>query len=57
MIKKEESAQDRYDRSHTQQVKLKLNINTDADIIQQLARVGNKQGYIKSLIRSDISRD
>lgn len=37
-------------------VYLKLNNITDADVLQRLAEVGNKQGYIKSLIRADMER-
>lgn len=45
-----------YDEQNTVQVKLKLNINTDADILSKLESVPNKQGYIKELIRKDIER-
>ena len=38
------------------QIKLGLNKNTDADILQKLEEVQNKQGYIKRLIREDISK-
>ena len=44
----------RYDAVNTRQIKLKLNIRTDADIIAQLEKVNNKQGYIKTLIRKDL---
>lgn len=44
----------KYDSGHTKQIKLKLNYKTDADIIRKLEEIGNVQGYIKSLIRSDI---
>lgn len=44
----------KYDATHTKQIKLKLNLKTDADIIKKLEEVENKQGYIKSLIRKDI---
>ncbi len=47
----------RYDETHTKQIKLKLNIKTDADILNKLDRIRNVQGYIKSLIRSDIERE
>ena len=47
-------AQAKYDAQHTVQIKLKLNKETDADILEQLAKVGNKQGYIKELIRKDM---
>jgi hypothetical protein len=45
-----------YDRENTVQVKLKLNTKTDSDILEQLASVPNKQGYIKALIRADMRR-
>lgn len=47
-------AQEKYDRANTVQIHLKLNINTDADIIEALRGAGNTQGYIKELIRSSI---
>lgn len=43
----------KYDAAHTKQITLKLNITTDADILARLDAVGNKQGYIKELIRKD----
>ena len=46
---KEASA--RYDAKNTVQIKLKLNRKTDADVIQILESVENKQGFIKRLIR------
>lgn len=50
-------AQAKYDKSNTIQVNLKLNKNTDEDIIKRLSEVDNKQGYIKELIRLDLLRD
>ncbi len=50
------AAQARYDAKATTQIKLKLNIKTDADILAALERSGNKQGYIKALIRADIEK-
>lgn len=44
----------KYDDAHTRKIVLKLNTNTDADILAKLAQVQNKQGYIKSLIRADM---
>jgi len=44
----------RYDKANTQDVRLKLNKKTDADILAHLAAQPNKQGYIKSLIRADL---
>lgn len=45
-----------YDRRNTTQIILKLNRNTDADILEHLSRQANRQGYIKTLIRADIAR-
>ena len=45
----------KYEAEHTTQIKLKLNHKTDADIIEKLQSVDNKQGYIKELIRADMS--
>ena len=41
----------KYNKENTVQVLVRLNKNTDADIIKILDEVGNKQGYIKTLIR------
>ena len=46
----------RYDAEHTQRVYIKLNKKTDKDILEKLNSTGNKQGYIKNLIRADIKR-
>lgn len=45
----------KYNATHIQKLKFNLNIKTDADILQKLESVSNKQGYIKALIRQDIS--
>lgn len=47
-------AQAKYDAKNTTQFKMKLNLNTDKDIIEKLSKMANKQGYIKKLIRQDI---
>lgn len=47
-------AREKYEKANTVQLHFKLNRNTDADILEKLDSVGNKQGYIKSLIRKDI---
>ena len=51
-------ASKKYDANNTIQFHLKLNKNTDIDIINHLELVsdlpGGKQGYIKRLIRNDI---
>lgn len=51
--KAQQRASAKYDAENTVQIKLKLNRKTDADIIERLAAVANKQGYIKALIRAD----
>lgn len=50
----EKRASAKYDALHTKQIKLKLNLKHDADILEKLDSVDSKQGYIKSLIRKDI---
>ena len=50
----------KYDAKNTTQIHLKLNLNTDADILARLDEVARldptkgKQGYIKALIRADM---
>ena len=46
----------RYDAKMTRQIKLKLNVETDKDILRKLDTVGNKQGYIKELILKDMEK-
>lgn len=48
--------QERYDKANTTKITMKLNLKTDQDILKRLESVGNKQGYIKALIRADISK-
>lgn len=44
----------KYNAENTVAVHLKLNKNTDADILKRLEEVESKQGYIKELIRKDL---
>lgn len=44
----------KYDAKNTRQYHLKLNLKTDADIIQWLDKQDSMQGYIKDLIRNDM---
>ena len=46
----------RYDSENTKAFKMKLNLKTDADILDWLAKQDNKQGYVKRLIREDMAR-
>lgn len=45
----------KWDKENTTVVTMKLNNNKDADIIEKLRSVPNRQGYIKQLIRGDIA--
>ena len=47
-------ANKKYDENNTIQVKLKLNLKNDKQIIDKLNSVENKQGYIKELIKKDL---
>lgn len=42
------------EKAYIRRYGLKLNINTDADIIAHLEKQSSMQGYIKRLIRQDI---
>ena len=44
----------KYNARMTKQFCLRMNLKTDADVIEALNSVPNKQGYIKTLIRKDI---
>ena len=44
----------RYDAKNTKQIHLKLNLNTDAELLEWLAKQDSVQGYIKSLIKKDM---
>lgn len=46
-----------WDRENTKQYKLKLNKNTDADLITWLDSIENKQSYLKDLIRADMDKN
>lgn len=51
-----DEARARYDAANTRQVKMKLNLKTDADILEVLDAEENKQAFIKRLIRAEITR-
>ena len=44
----------KYDEKNTKQVKLKLNINYDQDILDYLSQLENVQGFLKDIIRKEI---
>lgn len=56
MAKSHSIAQAKYDSTHCKYYTLKMNLVNDADIIAQLAEQESMQGYIKQLIREDITR-
>lgn len=47
----------KFEREKTRSIKIKLTMSTDADILAKLDAVGNKQGYIKALIRADLKKE
>ena len=44
-------------RMNTTRIVMNLNNNTDKDVLLKLDEVPSKQGYIKQLIRDDISEN
>ena len=50
------AAQTKYSKEKTKRYTISAMTNTEQDIIQKLDSVENKNGYIKALIRADISR-
>lgn len=46
----------KYDAQNTKQLHFKLNLKTDADILDWLEKQENVQGYIKQLIRQDMKK-
>ena len=51
------AAKARYDAKTAKYISLKLNQNTDKDIIDLLAKQENIQGYLKRLIREDMKNE
>lgn len=49
------NAKQRYN-AKLKKLTIELNTDIDQDIINYLETVGSKQGYIKALIRNDISK-
>jgi len=44
-------------KANTTRIVLNLNHNTDKDVLTKLAEVPSKQGYIKLLIRENITKN
>jgi len=47
----------KFTKEKTRQFCLRLNTETEADLIAQIERQPSMQGYIKRLIREDIERE
>lgn len=47
----------KYDKDHTRLLTMKLNIETDADILEWWDALPNKQGMMKKLIRDQIRKE
>ena len=50
------SPQRRYELANLKTYTFRLNIKHDADVIAEIEKQDNKQGYVKALIRADIER-
>ena len=55
-MNKASERQQRYDSQNTKRVALKLNLKTDADILEWLEKQDSKQGAIKEAIRAYIKK-
>ena len=56
-MEKKETPQDRYNKAHTTSIAIRFVNHTEADLLDKLKSVPNKAGYIKNLIRADISKE
>lgn len=54
--KAQRAAVARYDAANTKRYTVKINKNTEADILAHLEEIDNVAGYIKALIREDMKR-
>jgi hypothetical protein len=48
---------EKWKKENMRQIRFRLNVRTDEDILARLDAQENIQGYIKSLIRADIARN
>jgi hypothetical protein len=53
-MNKQSEIQRKYDSSNTRRFGLKLNLQTDKEVIEKLEAVPSIQGYIKDLIKRDL---
>ena len=54
---KESAAHIQWVKENTTRIAVKLNNNTDADILNRLETVESKQGYIKQALRAYIAQE
>ena len=47
----------KYNKANTKNYTLKLNRNTDADLMEWLDSIDNRNLYIKTLIRDDMEKE
>ena len=50
-------ASNKYNRENTKALCIRLNKNTDSEILAYLDQIDNKSGYIKRLISEDMRRE
>lgn len=55
ITEQQKRAQIKYDKANTRKITFKFNLKIDADILERLDSVNNRQGYVKELIRRDIA--
>ena len=56
MTESQKAACKKYDKENTRTFTIKLNYNTDGDLIAFLEMLSNVQGYIKELISRDLRK-
>lgn len=47
----------KYKKENTVNTQFRLYKNTDGDLVDLFSKLGNRQGYIKALIRADMESD
>lgn len=57
ITEQQKRAQIKYDKANTRKITFKFNLKTDADILERLDSVDNRQGYVKELIRNDMEAE
>ena len=56
-MNKNSEKSNRYKKNNTKQYNVVLNLRTDKAMIEHMDRQPNKQGYVKSLIKSDMMQN